>query len=91
MSQSMGNLHTLNMRNTKSRKIPSVPERFSEKSDCEWGRRVLEQNRSSHSYGYDFHDIYPTFFVIFSRNSVPFMKYAGSPAYLVPISRERVE
>ena len=37
----------------------------------------LEQNRSSHSYSYACHDICPTFFALFPRKSIPFMKYSG--------------
>ncbi len=77
MSQSMSNLHTLNMHTPDRERYHLSLNGFLKNSDFEWGRRVLEQNRSSHSYGYDFHDICPTFFVIFSRNSVPFIKYAG--------------
>jgi zinc transport system substrate-binding protein len=37
----------------------------------------MEKNLSSHSTGYASKDVCPIFFARFSRNSVPFMKYAG--------------
>ena len=37
----------------------------------------LEQNRLSHSDGYDFPDVYPTCFARLSRKSIPLMKYPG--------------
>jgi hypothetical protein len=37
----------------------------------------IEQNFSNHSFGYAFQNICPIFFTIFSRKSIPFMKYAG--------------
>ena len=72
MNQSMSNLHMLNIYTPNRERYHLTLNGFLKNLTSN-----LEQNRSSHSYGYDFHDISPTFFVIFSRNSVPFIKYAG--------------
>ncbi len=71
MSQSMSNLHTLNMSTPNRERYHLSLNGFLKNSDFEWVRPA--EGRPAEGRPAEGRRV----FVIFSRNSVPFIKYAG--------------